>query len=605
MSMIARGTRLCTTIVGVGATMLGLAACSSDPVPSQTLPIGATSLSATVATAPATVPSVRIADKSGKGVKGVMVRWKASGGGVVTNDSIRTAADGTASAGGWRLGTTAGLQTLTASADGVPTVTFTATAAPGAVAQLAPVSSVAGSPVVNSVVNPAPVVKAMDVYGNAVPGVAITFTPTSGAGTVTGGSQTTNDQGLATVGAWQLGTTAGIQVLQANATGASGTTFSVAAVAGPAADLVRFTPGAVDGPSGTAITPAPGVKVVDAFGNGVGNVPVTFTPGANSGTVTSSTVLSDPATGTAFVGSWILGTQAVQTLTATSTLLPGKSVAFTANVITTAFNLEVRFIGAPTTLVQTAFTDAARRWRQIIVGHVHDVLANVNLATFCDTWLPQVNETVKDVVIYARTTPIDGAGQILGQAYVCGYNNANNMPVIGVMEFDEADMPGLIAKGTLNDVILHEMGHVLGFGTLWDAGRSLLTGAGTSDPYFVGSNARAEFAAMNTVTYSGNPVPVENSGGGGTRDSHWRESLLQDELMTGFLSGSTRPLSRLTIASMRDMGYTVSYATADAYRISAALYQFPFAPSGQELHGDIKRAPGFAFGAKGAVIRLR
>jgi hypothetical protein len=445
----------------------------------------------------------------------------------------------------------------------------------------------------------------MDVYGNAVPGVAITFVPANGAGSVTGASQTTNDQGLATVGGWQLGTTAGIQVLQATASGTSGTTFSVAALPGPAADLVRFTNAAVDGPTGTAITPAPGVKVVDAYGNGVGNVPVTFTPGANSGTVTSSTVLSDPATGTAFVGSWILGTQPVQTLTATSTLLPGKSVGFTANVIATAFNLEVRFIGTPTTLVQTAFTDAARRWRQIIVGHVHDVLANVNLATFCDTWLPQINETVKDVVIYARTTPIDGAGQILGQAYVCGYNNSNNMPVIGVMEFDEADMPGLIAKGTLNDVILHEMGHVLGFGTLWDAGRSLLTGSGTSDPYFVGSNARAEFAAMNTITYGGNPVPIENSGGAGTRDSHWREAILQDELMTGYLTGSMRPLSRLTIASMRDMGYTVSYSTADPYRITAALYQFPFVQNGLELHGDIKRTPGVAFGPKGALIRLR
>jgi hypothetical protein len=587
------------------AALVLFAACSSDPVPTQNLPIGATALNATVATAPAAIPSVRITDKGGKGVKGVMVRWKASGGGLVTNDSVRTASDGTASSGGWRLGTTAGPQTLTASADGVPTVTFTATAVAGPATQLTPVNSVAGSPVVNTAVSPAPVVKATDVYGNPVAGVAVLFTAAPGAGSVTGSQQLTNDAGLATVGGWQLGTTAGIQVLQANATGTSGTTFSVAAVPGPAADLVRFTAAAVDGPSGTAINPAPGVKVVDAFGNGVGNVPVTFTPGANSGTVTSSTVLSDPATGTAFVGSWILGSQSVQTLTATSPQLPGKSVGFTASVIATAFNLEVRFVGTPTTLVQTAFTQAARRWRQIIVGHVHDVVANVNLATFCDTWLPRINETISDVVIYARTTPIDGAGQILGQAYVCGYNNANNMPVVGVMEFDEADMPALIARGTLNDVILHEMGHVLGFGTLWDAGRSLLSGGGSSDPYFVGSSARAEFAAMNTTTYSGNPVPIENSGGAGTRDSHWRETILQDELMTGFLSGSTRPLSRLTIASMRDMGYTVSYSTADAYRITAALYQFPFVQSGLELHGDIKRTPGVAFGPRGTLIKLR
>lgn len=602
MSMIARGTRLCTTL----ALLAFAAACSDNPVPSAALAVGSTSLAATVATSPTAIPSVRITDSKGKGVKNVVVRWKVTaGGGVVTNDSIRTTADGSATSGGWRLGTTAGLQTLTASADGVPTVTFTATAAPGPVYQLNPVSTDATSPVVNTVVTPTPVVRAVDVYGNPVSAVPVTFSVVQGTGSLTGEQQTTNDQGLATIGAWKLGTGAGIQVLRASATGANSTTFSVNAVAGPAADLVRATAATIEGPSDTPVSPVPGVKVADAFGNGVGNVPVTFTPAANSGVVSSSTILSDPANGTAFVGAWVLGSAAVQTLTATSTMLPGKSVSFTANVIASAFNLEVRFVGAPTTLVQTAFTEAARRWRQIIVGHVHDVLANVNLGTLCDTWLPQVNETVKDVVIYARTTPIDGTGSILGQAYVCGYNTRNNMPVIGVMEFDEADMPALIARGTLNDVILHEMGHVLGFGTLWDAGRSLLTDGGTSDPYFVGANARTEFAAMNTLTYGGKPVPIENSGGAGTRDSHWRETTLQDELMTGFLSGSSRPLSRLTIASMKDLGYTVSFATADAYRITAALYQFPFVQNGLELHGDVKRTPAIGFGPQGTFVKLR
>lgn len=601
MSMIARGTRLRTTL---GLLVL-IAACTDTPVPSVATAVGATSLSATVATAPASVPVVRITDKKGNGVKNIIVRWKVTaGGGVVTNDSVRTSPDGTASSGGWRLGTIAGVQTLTASADGVPTVSFNATATAGPVYQLNPVSSDAGNPVVNTIVSPTPSVRAVDVYGNPVPAVPVTFVIAQGTGTVTGEQQTTNDQGLATIGSWRLGTGAGIQILRANAAGANGTTFSVVAVPGPAVELVRASAATVDGPSDAPVSPVPGVKVVDAFGNGVGNVPVTFTPGANSGVVSTATVLSDPANGTAYVGAWVLGSQPVQTLTASSSLLPGKSVGFTANLITTAFSLDVRFIGTPTTLVQTAFTEAVRRWRQIIIGHVHDVVANVNLGSSCDTWLPRINETVRDVVIYARTTPIDGAGSILGQAYVCGYNTSNNMPVIGVMEFDEADMPGLIARGTLNDVILHEMGHVLGFGTLWDAGRSLLVGAGSADPYFVGAAARTEFTAMNTVPYSGNPVPIENSGGSGTRDSHWRESLLQDELMTGFLSGPTRPLSRLTIASLRDMGYTVSYSTADAYRITAALYQFPYVPRGLALHGDIKRTPGVAFGPAGAVKRV-
>jgi hypothetical protein len=56
---------------------------------------------------------------------------------------------------------------------------------------------------------------------------------------------------------------------------------------------------------------------------------------------------------------------------------------------------------------------------------------------------------------------------------------------------------------------------------------------------------------------------------------------------------------------MKDLGYTVSFATADAYRITAALYQFPFVQSGLELHGDVKRTPAIGFGPQGTFVKLR
>ncbi len=61
--------------------------------------------------------------------------------------------------------------------------------------------------------------------------------------------------------------------------------------------------------------------------------------------------------------------------------------------------------------------------------------------------------------------PIDGAGKVLGQAGPCFIRNSNRLTVIGIMKFDTADLPNMQANGTLNDVILHEMGHVLGFGS--------------------------------------------------------------------------------------------------------------------------------------------
>ncbi len=52
-----------------------------------------------------------------------------------------------------------------------------------------------------------------------------------------------------------------------------------------------------------------------------------------------------------------------------------------------------------------------------------------------------------------------------------------------------------------------------------------------------------------------------------TREGHWRELVFGDELLTGFLSGSDRPLSRMSVASFEDLGYTVDYAAADPYAL--------------------------------------
>lgn len=73
-------------------------------------------------------------------------------------------------------------------------------------------------------------------------------------------------------------------------------------------------------------------------------------------------------------------------------------------------------------------------------------------------------------------------------------------------------------------------------------------------------------AADGTLT----AVPVENQGGAGTAGGHWRETTFKTELMTGYLnSGVVNPLSRMSVGSLRGMGYAVNYAAADAYKVPA------------------------------------
>jgi len=225
-----------------------------------------------------------------------------------------------------------------------------------------------------------------------------------------------------------------------------------------------------------------------------------------------------------------------------------------------AFNITVRLNGSMTASQQAAFTSAAARWSQAI----RTGLANTSLdipADDCGTGAPAFNGPIDDVLIDAAVTTIDGEGAILGQAGPCYIRDVGGLPLYGVMKFDVADVADLEASGDFGDVILHEMGHVLGFGTVWaDKG---LVGAGTSNPVFTGPTAVGAYQAISVT----GPVPVENSGGPGTADSHWRESSFNGELMTGYIDHNNNPMSAVTIGAFADLGYGVDLGAADSYGV--------------------------------------
>jgi subtilisin-like proprotein convertase family protein len=220
-----------------------------------------------------------------------------------------------------------------------------------------------------------------------------------------------------------------------------------------------------------------------------------------------------------------------------------------------AFVIDVRFKGGLTSAQQAAFSTAAARWSTIITADVPSVIVE--------------GETIDDIVIDADGVAIDGRGGILGQAGPTQLRPGSFLPAAGVMSFDTADLAMMERDGSLVSVITHEMGHVLGFGTNWDE-LGLRQGAGTVNPTFTGANAMREFATLSGGSAT-RAVPLANVGGPGTRDSHWREAVFGNELMTGFLDAGLNPLSRLTIAALQDMGYEVSFASADPYVLPSAL----------------------------------
>jgi hypothetical protein len=215
----------------------------------------------------------------------------------------------------------------------------------------------------------------------------------------------------------------------------------------------------------------------------------------------------------------------------------------------------VRFGGGLSAGQQAAFTTAATRWGQIISADVPPVVID--------------GETIDDVRIDASGDQIDGTGMILGQAGPVDLRPGSFLPATGTMSFDSADLTQMERDGSLVSVIVHEMGHVLGFGTLFDR-LGLITGAGGDDPEFTGQNAAREYGDLLGAGARPRSVPLANVGGPGTRDGHWREEVFANELMTGFLDDGANPISRMTIAAFEDLGYAVDYTRADAYRLPTA-----------------------------------
>jgi hypothetical protein len=134
---------------------------------------------------------------------------------------------------------------------------------------------------------------------------------------------------------------------------------------------------------------------------------------------------------------------------------------------------------------------------------------------------------------------------------------------------------------------------------------------GTPDPgadtHFDGPQAIAAFdAAGGAGRTVDSKVPVENAqGGGGTLDGHWRESTMDDELMTGFLDGGRpNPLSAITVASLADLGYVVNTGAADPYTVTNPDGAPPrHGGRGRvELVDDILRLPIYLVNAEGEVV---
>ncbi len=489
---------------------------------------------------------------------------------------------------------------------------------PGTDNQSAPVGTAVALP---------PAVVVRDAAGNPAPGIAVTYFVSGGSGSITGATGTSGLDGIVTVGSWVLGTATGPNGLTATAAAIAPVTFSATALPGPPALQQAVSGDGQQALPGTAVPFAPTVRVEDAFGNAIGGQQVVFSVTQGGGSVTGANGATD-SSGEFSLGSWTLGpSTGVNQLTATVAGLP--DVTFSATAVPTLFVADLEFISPPSAAIQAAFDLASARWSQVITGDLlpYDPPFTISPG-FCGVNHPSFNSTVDDVKIWIDVATIDGPGGVLGRAGPCVLRPPSSsrdgfIPALGIMQFDIDDLNNL-APAILNAVILHEMAHVFGFGTLWgptwfdllrnpscppDMSGNCSPDLPGADTHFIGANGLAAFDAVGGTGWmppggATSKVPVENTqGGAGTRDGHWRESTFATELMTGFVGATGNELSLVTVASLADLGYQVDNSAADPYTI-ANLNAARVDDGSRLLLKDLWRGPLYLERA-GRLVQLR
>lgn len=275
------------------------------------------------------------------------------------------------------------------------------------------------------------------------------------------------------------------------------------------------------------------------------------------------------------------------TLTATTNdpRVPSSSVSLTFAcedaAPTGGFNITLVFQpGAFTPEQQAMVRAAADRWEEVIVGDIPDAreaspsqrdfcLNNISWGTGIASELAAVGD-FDDLLV--AVWPYQTSGTVLAQAGPCWFSD-RPMPNYGRVMINTNQLDYMVSTNSLETVIIHELGHVLGIGTLWRReGSQLISpslghcGNPSLDPgvprTYGGERGVAEYRALGAA---GEPQVDDYCG-------HWHEARFGDEVLTPVIrinqnGNNHQPLSRMTLGALEDLGYVVDHTAADAYSL--------------------------------------
>ena len=233
-------------------------------------------------------------------------------------------------------------------------------------------------------------------------------------------------------------------------------------------------------------------------------------------------------------------------------------------------------------LFTVTFNSAADYWSENITGRLERTEQE-------EAFGEQIGDpgfVVTELIANVTIAEIDGPGGILGFAgptfggfspnYVYSFEGDSTFDAADAVDlflFNNPDLNPL--RNLLFQVAVHEIGHIIGYGTLWNLnGLTDCTNDNLSDSY-TGIHANTKYQEDYGTT---DPVPVETDGGPGTACGHFDEETFlggSNDIMTGFLNAENNVMTDTTLYSFRDLGYTTRDTALSIEDFIAAREEIP------------------------------
>jgi len=409
----------------------------------------------------------------------------------------------------------------------------------------------------------------LDGSGAALTGRVVTWTSSDTA------KVTVSITGLVTAVA------AGSTTITATSEGKAGTSL-VTVIPIPVA-TVSVTPAAVTLTAG--LTQQLTATALDANGNVVTGRTVSWQSSNPSVvTVSSSGLGTAVASGSATITATVDSKQGSASVTVSAA--PG-------------YNIEVRYLSDASPRLRSSINAAAARWQSVITGDLPNIPVSLGQGQ-CLAGAPAINELIDDLLIYVDVVPLSGFS---GFTTVCWVRSNGSLPVVAHIQINSADVDRMFVEGWGDNLVLHELGHAVGFLDFIWTRQQLTDFTDPANPLFTGPLAKSAFQALIDGYPPGSAVPLENVGPPGTTRTHWRRSIFDGEVMTHFVYPNS-VLSILTVSALQDLGFQVNRSAARPFRGRSGAGVDGVAAVGVEVSEHVA-GPFGSIDTRGVIVRYR